>query len=751
MSGHDPNSGDGESRAVGLAEFARVVRRLSVSLADLELAAMPLRLEPLAGRDWFDLLTRKLLPQLTDGACLIVAVVGGTNIGKSVVFNHIAGFRASASSPLASGTKHPVCLVPTGFSEQHDLHAMFPAFELRSWTSGDEALLSIDTHCLFWREHDCVPQNLVILDTPDVDSDAPVNWQRADAVRQAADVLVAVLTQQKYNDAAVKQFFRKAAAEDKAAIIVFNQVELPDDEPYWPIWLDTFCGETGLKPEYVYLAPNDRKAAEAIALRFEERTWPAKKEPGGRSREAENRDQKAENRGQETVGGGQEPQGGSSSLVPSPPSSGERVRVRGPNSGETLDLEPTSFPAPSSGSRLSSPDPLPAKAPLTLTLSPEDGDEGTGEQPSASVLSTQYSTLASSHSPLATRHSSLSAVLSLLRFAEIKLRTLRGSVSRLVAVETGVPAYLREIQTRSRQFRDAADVFASRAMVRQANWPAPPNGLIVNEMWSWWDGHREAWTANVHGFYSRIGRVLTGSVRLVRDHVWGAPPPPLDEYRRQEWDAIVRVLEQVYEQLQVITTLGNELLTTRLERLLSGTSCEEVLGRLRREHEQFDFAAQVKRLVNDEMTALKTDRQQLFKLLRQADRAAAAFRPALTLLLLAGGGLGAEHLLTGATTQTLTHVAVDTTGAAATTVAGEAVVETAGGVLGQAKAWLLQLHQKFKAEREAWLLARLREHLLGELLDELRAGACVPDATAFGEVKAILADLAGCLNHKALV
>ena len=48
--------------------------------------------------------------------------------------------------------------------------------------------------------------NLVILDTPDVDSDAPVNWQRADAVRQAADVLVAVLTQQKYNDAAVKQF-----------------------------------------------------------------------------------------------------------------------------------------------------------------------------------------------------------------------------------------------------------------------------------------------------------------------------------------------------------------------------------------------------------------------------------------------------------------------------------------------------------------------------------------------------------------
>lgn len=632
-------------------EFALVARRLRISLAALELAAKPLRLEPLAGRDWFNLLTRKLLPQLTDGAYLIVAVVGGTNIGKSVVFNHIARFRASASSPLASGTKHPVCLVPTGFAQQHDLREMFPAFELRSWTSGDEALLATDAHCLFWREHESVPKNLVILDTPDVDSDAPVNWQRADAVRQAADVLVAVLTQQKYNDAAVKKFFREAADEDKAAIIVFNQVELPDDEPYWPVWLNTFCGETKLKPEYVYLAPNDRKAAEAIALRFEERTWPAR----------------------------------------------------------SAELEVRS--------------------------------EGDFNQ---SLTSEQSSSL---RNPRSAHPVSLSSVLSQLRFAEIKLRTLRGSLARLVDVETGVPAYLREVQTRSRQFREAADVFASRAMVRQANWPAPPSGLLVDEMWLWWDRHREAWTAGIHGFYARVGRALTGGVRLVRDRVWGTPPPPLDDYRRQEWDAIVRVLEQVYGQLQLITTLGNELLTTRLERLLSGTSCEAVLANLRREHEQFDFTALVKRLVHDEMTVLKTDRRQLFEMLRHADRAAAVFRPALTLLLAAGGGIGADHLLTHAATQTLTNVAVDVTGAAATTVGGELAVETAGGALGQVKAWLLRLHEKFKAEREAWLFARLREHLLGELLDELQAGGCVPDAVAFGEVKATLGELTTRLRH----
>ncbi|MGV2333591.1 MAG UNVERIFIED_CONTAM: hypothetical protein LVR18_05525 [Planctomycetaceae bacterium] len=65
---------------------------------------------------------------------------------------------------------------------------------------------------MFWRPAAELPDWLLVLDTPDIDSDARVNWQRADAVRRSADVLIAVLTQQKYNDAAVKEFFRRGAA-----------------------------------------------------------------------------------------------------------------------------------------------------------------------------------------------------------------------------------------------------------------------------------------------------------------------------------------------------------------------------------------------------------------------------------------------------------------------------------------------------------------------------------------------------------
>ncbi|MGQ0634993.1 MAG: GTPase [Planctomycetaceae bacterium] len=256
------------------AACAALVRQLADSLEALERSATLMQLPPLAGREWYELLRRKLVPQLVQEPFLVAAVVGGTNIGKSVIFNHLAGFQASGVSPLASGTKHPVCLIPPGFEQRHDLGEIFAGFELAAWEGADAALAGSEQHRLFWKVASQLPPNLLVLDTPDIDSDAPVNWHRADCIRHCADVLIAVLTQQKYNDAAVKQFFRKAAAEDKCVICIFNQCLLPEDEPYWPRWLETFSDGTGITPDLVYIAPTDRAAADRLKLPFFQRDWP---------------------------------------------------------------------------------------------------------------------------------------------------------------------------------------------------------------------------------------------------------------------------------------------------------------------------------------------------------------------------------------------------------------------------------------------------------------------------------------------
>ncbi len=248
--------------------FATEVRRLDQALTALAPRAAAVGVAPPAGQEWFDLLRNKLLAQLDLPPLLVVAIVGGTNIGKSAIFNQLAGQVASASTPLAAGTKHPVCLVPADLADAKLLARLFEPFELHAWRSADDPLGDAPEDRLFWRVGTTMPPRLLLIDAPDVDSDIEVNWRRAKAIRQAADVLVAVLTQQKYNDAAVKQFFRAAVEADKPIVVVFNQCEIEADREYWPQWLETFCQHTGARPESVYVVPYDRRAAEELRLTF---------------------------------------------------------------------------------------------------------------------------------------------------------------------------------------------------------------------------------------------------------------------------------------------------------------------------------------------------------------------------------------------------------------------------------------------------------------------------------------------------
>jgi len=248
-----------------LTQFAARVRSLDTALAALRPVAEAVGVAPPREQEWFELLRRKLIAQLELPPVLVVAVVGGTNIGKSVLFNHLAGEVASAASPLAAGTRHPVALVPERLPD-NVLQALFEPFRQAPWQSAEDPLVDTDEDRLFWRVGHDLPERLLLLDAPDVDSDVEVNWDRARAIRQSADVLLGVLTQQKYNDAAVKRFFRAAAEADKPIVVIFNQVDLHADAEFWPQWLDTFCRETGSRPDLVYVVPHDRQAAERLTL-----------------------------------------------------------------------------------------------------------------------------------------------------------------------------------------------------------------------------------------------------------------------------------------------------------------------------------------------------------------------------------------------------------------------------------------------------------------------------------------------------
>ena len=610
---------------LSLCDCAETTQQLYAAVVELQCTCSLLQLPPLEEREWFQLLKQKLLPQLQDDAFLVTAVVGGTNIGKSVIFNHLAGCNASAVSPLASGTKHPVCLVPEGFTDHHDLQSFFEGFQIREATSSEEALVDCDEHRLFWRLSDQTAENLLILDTPDIDSDAQINWQRADYIRRCADVLIAVLTQQKYNDAAVKRFFRKAAEEDKVVLVVFNQCELPDDEAYWPFWLETFCRETGVQPEYVYVAPSDRRAAEENRLPFYERN-------------------------------------------PKPQE----------NHSEESDNE---------------------------TGVPHD----------------------------------ISEDLSRLRFDEVKLRSLRGSLRHLVDAELGLPAYLREIDQKSSRFQSAVELLSADKLARMDDWPVIPNSLLIEAVRHWWQSQREGWSRTVHGFYNRLGGAVMWPLRAAGKKLHGEQVPPTEAYRRREWSAILETVEKSYERLKILCDSGNPMLQSRLEQLLGGVSRSDLLKRLEESHQQVDLDAELKQLVEAELQSFRDESPQFYKFLKRVDQSAAVVRPAASVVLFFTGfgpaGDAAAQLAANSAIQSVVHVAGGTVAAA---VGDTALSGTASSGAGYLEAKFRKLHTAFTATRLEWLLKMLDEHLWGSFVKELHAGASALQSQPYRHVVEML-------------
>jgi len=54
---------------------------------------------------------------------------------------------------------------------------------------------------------------------------------------------------------------------------------------------------------------------------------------------------------------------------------------------------------------------------------------------------------------------------------------------------------------------------------------------------------------------------------------------------------------------------------------------------------------------------------------------------------------------------------------------------------------LLRLHDKFKMEREIWLVNQLMTHLLGDVVLELKAGANIRSSKEFAAVAETVAEL----------
>lgn len=595
------------------SKLAQSVFTLNQSLDHLRELAEACGVPSPEHRDWYALLKHKLIPQLSDKAFLIVAVTGGTNTGKSLVFNHLVDEHCSAVDFRASGTKHPVCVVPQSndkTSLEQVLSRHFESFRLIPWSDAEQPLAENESNFLFWREGKNIPECLLLLDTPDIDSDREINWGRARAIRHAADVLVAVLTEQKYNDAAVRRFFREAAEADKPIVVLFNMFDPEEDVKHLPRWIDRFCEEIKTRPFAVFVAPHDRQRAERLELPF----FPA--EPDGTN----------------------------------------------PNFDEPTDL---------------------------------------------------------------------AKVLTELHFDAIKSQTLSGALKILDDPETGVRSYLEEVRATSRRFAEALATLENVGETA-VDWPGLPSILLVDEIRSWWNDGRPAWSQNVNAVYRTVGRGLLWPVRkatnyISRNYLEGKTESgnPLDEFQKSENQAVFQFIQKMIRRLENLAETDNPVLRRELLELVGGEHRAALIDRAHKvlaslDPVDDDFRATLRR----HLAEWSGENPQTVGWIRSLDHVATVVRPVITVTLAVSGfALGA---------QVLSSVVGEAAVAGGVTAGGEAMLQAGSeGVQRNTAKLFRKIQEEYVVARSKRFYAEFQKELWKDVIDRLRTGSTVADSDVF--------------------
>ncbi|MCC3749913.1 MAG: 50S ribosome-binding GTPase [Halorhodospira halophila] len=140
---------------------------------------------------------------------LLVVFAGGTGAGKSTLANTLAG-----SAVAATSARRPTTSVPTVIGRPGDLDTV-----LRRGVLAAEA----ERAALRTAPLESVPEGLVVVDAPDVDSVETANRAATERLLEVADVWVWLATARTYADEAGMVYLRQAAQLDVSTLVVLTQ------------------------------------------------------------------------------------------------------------------------------------------------------------------------------------------------------------------------------------------------------------------------------------------------------------------------------------------------------------------------------------------------------------------------------------------------------------------------------------------------------------------------------------------------
>jgi hypothetical protein len=200
---------------------------------------------------------RDLLPRLSSEAPLLLAAIAGpNNVGKSTLFNALAGERLSPAHPEGGLTKQCLAVAHPATASGAGRDALSLRYTVVDVPFGQTP--PVDTPGpvgrLYLAQPRHLPQGLVLLDTPDVDSVVASNRERTEALLVTVDVVVFVVSRHTYQNAVLVAFIREAVAHGRPWLVLYNEAP---DKALAKAHLDKLTRDVGQPPLARYWSPHD--------------------------------------------------------------------------------------------------------------------------------------------------------------------------------------------------------------------------------------------------------------------------------------------------------------------------------------------------------------------------------------------------------------------------------------------------------------------------------------------------------------
>lgn len=197
-------------------------------------------------------LSTKVLPELgaAEDLPVFIGVQGGTNVGKSTVFNALAGKLLSPGIVQASATKHPLVFVHERWRQLFLEERPFPDTTYAELGDAKDLLVEAErTDLLYFRFHnDDALADLALIDSPDFDSALLSNLEVARRIAALSDITIFVTTAQKYRDRELVKHLRLLSGLKANVLMIFNMV---DEEIVYQTLVDDLESTLPLKQQGV--------------------------------------------------------------------------------------------------------------------------------------------------------------------------------------------------------------------------------------------------------------------------------------------------------------------------------------------------------------------------------------------------------------------------------------------------------------------------------------------------------------------